>query len=95
MKKLTLILSVVILSALLGACAAVEAVPTEEILPTQQPAASLDVSSAEAEGPPSPPTCIPNPPRPTPNDEDLAVFSADPETDWIKGPVDAAITINH
>jgi cyclophilin family peptidyl-prolyl cis-trans isomerase/protein-disulfide isomerase len=92
-KKLTLILSVVILSAILGACATAGAVQTEEIQPTQQPAASLDVSSAEAEGPPSPPTCIPNPPSPTPNDEDLAVFSADPETDWIKGPVDAAITI--
>jgi len=92
-KKLTLILSVVILSALLGACATPGVVQTEEIQPTQQPAASLDVSSAEAEGPPSPPTCIPNPPRPTPSDEDLAAFSADPETDWIKGPEDAAITI--
>ena len=93
MKKLTLILSVVILSALLGACATAGAVQTEEVQPTQQPAASLDVSSAEAEGPPPPPTCIPNPPRPTPSDEDLAAFSADPENDWIKGPEDAAITI--
>jgi len=92
-KKYTLILSVVILSALLGACAPTEAVQTVEVQPTQQPAASLDVTSAEAEGPPSPPTCIPNPPRPTPNEEDLAVFTPDPETDWIKGPEDAAITI--
>ena len=93
MKKLTLILSVVILFALLGACATAGAVQTEEVQPTEQPAASLDVASAEVEGPPSPPTCIPNPPRPTPSDEDLAAFSADPETDWIKGPEDAAITI--
>lgn len=93
MKKLTLILSVVILSALLGACATAGAVQTEEVQPTDQPAASLDVSSVEAEGPPPPPTCIPNPPRPAPNEQDLAVFSADPETDWIKGPENAAITI--
>jgi len=92
-KKLTLILSVVILFALLGACTTAEVVKTEEVQPTLQPAASLDVSSAEAEGPPPPPTCIPNPPRPAPSDEDLASFSADPETDWIKGPEDAAITI--
>jgi cyclophilin family peptidyl-prolyl cis-trans isomerase/protein-disulfide isomerase len=92
-KKLTLILSVVILTTLLVACSTPEAVLTEEIQHTEQPAASLDVSSAEAVGPPSPPTCIPNPPRPTPNEEDLAVFSANPETDWIKGPEDAIITI--
>jgi len=92
-KKLTLILSVVLLSALLGACSTAGAVQTEEIQPTQQPAASLDVSSAEVEGPPSPPTCIPSPPRPAPNEQDLAVFSPDPEIDWIKGPEDAAITI--
>ena len=93
MKKLTLILSVVILTTLLVACSTPEAVLTEEIQHTEQPAASLDVSSAEAEGPPSPPTCIPNPPRPTPNEEDLAVYSPDSETDWIKGPEDAIITI--
>ena len=93
MKKLTLILSVVILSALLGACGAAEVIQTEQVQPTEQPAASLDVSSVEAEGPPPPPTCFPNPPRPTPNAEDLAAFSANPETDWIKGPEDAAITI--
>jgi cyclophilin family peptidyl-prolyl cis-trans isomerase/protein-disulfide isomerase len=92
-KKLTLILSVVIFSALLGACAAEGAVQTEAVQPTLQPAASLDVASVEAEGPPPPPTCIPNPPRPILSDQDLAVFSADPETDWIKGPDDAAITI--
>ena len=93
MKKLTLILSVLILSALLGACGAADVAQTEQVQPTLQPAASLDVSSAEAEGPPSPPICIPNPPRPEPSAEDLAAFSANPETDWIKGPVDAAITI--
>ena len=62
MKKLTLILSVVILTILLVACSTPEAVLTEEIQHTEQPAASLDVSSAEAVGPPSPPTCIPIPP---------------------------------
>jgi len=92
-KKLTLILFVVILSAILAACGTAGAIQTEQVQPTEQPAASLDVSSAEAEGPPPPPTCIPNPPRPTPSEEDLAAFSADPDTDWIKGPQDAAITI--
>jgi len=92
-KKLTLILSVLILSALLGACGAAEVIQTEQVQPTEQPAASLDVSSVEAEGPSPPPTCIPNPPRPAPNEQDLAVFSPNPETDWIKGPEDAAITI--
>jgi cyclophilin family peptidyl-prolyl cis-trans isomerase/protein-disulfide isomerase len=92
-KKLNLILFVFIFSALLGACATAGAVQTEDVQPTEQPAASLDVSSVEVEGPPSPPTCIPNPPQPTPSEEDLAVYSVDPETDWIKGPVDAAITI--
>ena len=92
-KKLTLILSVVILSTLLGACGAAGAIQTEQVQPTEQPAASLDVSSVEVEGPPPPPTCIPNPPRPAPNEQDLAVFSPNPETDWIKGPEDAAITI--
>jgi len=38
-------------------------------------------------------TCQPDPPRPTPRPEDLALFSPNPETDWIKGPEDAAITI--
>ncbi len=93
MKKLTLILSVVILSSLVGACSSPVITQTEVVQPTQQPAASLDVTSAEAEGPPPPPTCIPNPPPPVPNEQDLAVFSADPETDWIKGPEDAASTI--
>ena len=93
MKKITVILSVVILSALLGACTASGAVQTEEILSTEQPAASLDVSSLEAEGPPPPATCVPNPPRPVPSEQDLAIFTPDPETDWIKGPEDAAITI--
>ena len=93
MKKLTLIVSVVILSALLGACSSPVVTQTEVAQPTMQPAASLDVTSAEAEGPPTPPTCMPNPPRPTPNAEDLAAFSPDPETDWIKGPEDAPITI--
>ncbi len=37
-------------------------------------------------------TCVPNP-QPTPQPEDLALFSPDPERDWIKGPDDAAITI--
>jgi cyclophilin family peptidyl-prolyl cis-trans isomerase/protein-disulfide isomerase len=92
-KKFNLILFVLIFSALLGACATAGAVQTEPVQPTEQPAASLDVSSVEVEGPPSPPTCIPNPPRPTPNEQDLAVYSVDPETDWIKGPEDAAITI--
>lgn len=96
MKNLKLTLLVVILVLILGACSPaveIQETPTEAPVVEEQPAASLDVSSVEAEGPPPPPTCIPNPPRPTPNEQDLAVFSPDPETDWIKGPEDAAITI--
>lgn len=93
MKKINLILFVVILSLVIGACSSVveteipvvEA-PAEETLVVEAPSlVSADI--------PTPPTCIPDPPRPVPSEEELAAFSADPETDWIKGPEDAAITI--
>lgn len=39
------------------------------------------------------PTCQPNPPPPQPSAQDLALYSPDPASDWIKGPEDARITI--
>ena len=93
MKKLTLITSLLILTILLGACSSVSATPDGASEATEQPAESVDFGSLDAEGPPSPPTCVPNPPPPTPSEDELAVFSVDPETDWIKGPEDAVVTI--
>jgi cyclophilin family peptidyl-prolyl cis-trans isomerase/protein-disulfide isomerase len=92
-KKATLITSLLILSIMLGACASAVVTPEDSPEPTEQPAEALDVTALEGEGPPPPPTCIPDPPRPTPSEEDLANFSVDLETDWVKGPEDAAITI--
>ena len=39
------------------------------------------------------PICQPNPPPPQPSAQDLANYSPDPASDWIKGPEDARITI--
>lgn len=47
----------------------------------------------ETELPVEEPTCQPNPPPPQPNAQDLAIYSPDPASDWIKGPEDARITI--
>jgi cyclophilin family peptidyl-prolyl cis-trans isomerase/protein-disulfide isomerase len=91
MKKATLIVFLLVLSLVLGACTATET-PTIEVVPDQSEE-TLDMTSIESEGPPPAPACSPNPPRPQPSEKDLADFTPDPETDWIKGPEDAAITI--
>ena len=97
MKKLSLITPLLILSILLGACSSVVVTPEDTVEDsvevTEQPAVTVDVAGIEAEGPPPPPTCVPNPPPPIPSEEELAIFSFDPETDWAKGPEDAVVTI--
>ncbi len=72
-KKFTLILSV-LFWWLLGACSAPGAVPTGEVTADRATRATLDPITDHAGRSPSPPSCIPNPPRPTPSDEDLAVL---------------------
>jgi cyclophilin family peptidyl-prolyl cis-trans isomerase/protein-disulfide isomerase len=91
MKKATLITTLLVLSILLVACTATETSTIEDV--PDQPEETLDTTSVEMEGPPPPAACSPIPPRPQPSDKDLADYMPDPETDWIKGPEDAAITI--
>ncbi len=88
MKKIQILLVVVLLGSLLAACAT-PAQPEATQLPTD----TIQVPTAEIQPTQGEPTCIPNPPPPTPSDEDLATFTPDPENDWILGPEDAPITI--
>lgn len=90
MKNLKLTLLVVILALILGACSPaveIQETPTEAPVLEEQPAALLDNPAQTG------PICVANPPPPTPSAEDLAVYTPDPEKDWIKGPEDAAITV--
>ena len=92
MKKVFPILLVLVLSGLLGACIPapqpeVTEVPAPTIEPSVQVPTEITLDSGEQ------PTCIPNPPLPTPSEEELAAFTPDPEKDWIKGPEDALVTI--
>lgn len=92
MKNIKLILLVVILGLFVGACSSTAAPESQATLePTA--ASNAEAPSLVSADIPAPPTCIPDPPRPVADPETLAVFSPDPETDWIKGPEDAAITI--
>ena len=43
--------------------------------------------------PTSEPTCQPNPLPRVPSEQELDVYTPDPESDWVKGPEDAVITI--
>jgi cyclophilin family peptidyl-prolyl cis-trans isomerase/protein-disulfide isomerase len=86
------ILLVLTLSGFLGAC-----LPTSRLEATEVPTFTVQSPTQipteivlDSEGLP---TCIPNPPQPTPSPEDLEVFTPDPDTDWIKGQEDAPITI--
>ncbi len=88
MKNQKYFLLVLILVLLTAACstavepeAAVPATPTDLI------------ETIETELLVEEPTCQPNPPPPSPNAQDLAIYSPDPASDWIKGPEDARITI--
>jgi len=61
--------------------AAVPATPTDPI------------ETIETELLPVDPICQPNLPPPQPSTQDLANYSPDPASDWIKGPEDARVTI--
>ena len=84
MKKFIPLLLVLILGACLPAT---QTEVTQPPAPTLLPPTEVVLETGEQA------TCIPNPPPPAPSDEDLAVYTPDPETDWIKGPEDAPITI--
>ena len=87
MKKFIPILLVVALVGLLGAC-----LPAPQPEVTEPPAPTIQIPTEITLDPGNQPSCIPNPPPPTPSEQDLAVFTPDPESDWIKGPEDALIT---
>lgn len=87
MKKILPILLVLTLAGLLGACQ-----PTTRLEATATPEPTIQPPTEVSLEPTQPPTCIPNP-LPVASAEDIAAFSPDPKTDWIKGPEDAAITI--
>lgn len=89
MKNIKPILMILLLGGLL--LAACQSALQQETLsaPTVEP----QLPTEEALPAATEPTCVPNPPPPTPSEEDLALFSPDPEKDWIEGPADAPITI--
>lgn len=84
MKKFIPLLLVLILGACLPA-------PQTEV--TQPPPPTIQSPTEIVLETGDPATCIPNSPPPEPSAADLAVYTPDPETDWIKGPEDALITI--
>jgi len=86
-KKIIPLLLVVALGGLLGAC-----LPAPQPEVTEPPEPTIQIPTATTLDVGSQPGCIPNPAPPTPSEEDLAVFTPDPESDWIKGPEDAPIT---
>ncbi len=88
MKNQKFFLLVLILVLLTAACSTA-AEPEAVVPPTPTDLAQI----IETELPVEEPTCQPNPPRQTPNAQDLAIYSPDPASDWIKGPEDARITI--
>lgn len=88
MKNQKYFLLVLILVLLTAACSTA-AEPEAVMPPTPTDLAQI----IETELPVEEPTCQPNPPPPQPNAQDLAIYSPDPASDWIKGPEDARITI--
>jgi cyclophilin family peptidyl-prolyl cis-trans isomerase/protein-disulfide isomerase len=92
-KNLKTILPVVVIALLLGACSSVAEVPEVPEVPTDT-AVVIEGEPADLLGdqPQVNPACVPNPPPPAPSAEDLVVYTPQ-ESDWIKGPEDAAITI--
>lgn len=88
MKRISLILLVVLLGGLLAACQ-----PASQPEATQTPAPTVAVPTDTVVETTGEATCVPNPPLPEASAEDLAVFTPNPDTDWIKGPEDALITI--
>ena len=88
MKNQKYFLLVLILVLLTAACST--AAEPEAVVP---PTPTDLIQIIETELPVEEPTCQPNPPPPQPNAQDLAIYSPDPASDWIKGPEDARITI--
>ena len=91
MKKVFPILLVLTLSGFLGACLPAPqpeatVAPTPTIEPSVQVPTAITVDTGEQ------PTCVIYPPTPIPSEEELAIFTPDPDKDWIKGPEDAPIT---
>lgn len=93
MKSIRFILMVVLLGGLLAACLPNSQPESTQPTATTPPTETIPAPTEQALSGVSEPTCVPIPPPPTPSAEELAVFSPDPESDWIKGPEDAAITI--
>ena len=88
MKNQKYFLLVLILVLLTAACST--AAEPEAVVP----ATPTDlIETIETELLVEEPTCQPNPPPLQPNAQDLAIYSPDPASDWIKGPEDARITI--
>lgn len=88
MKNQKYFLLVLILVLLTAACSTA-AEPEAVMPPTPTDLAQIIETELLVEEP----TCQPNPPPPQPNAQDLAIYSPDPASDWIKGPEDARITI--
>ena len=90
MKNSKLFLVVVVLSLALAGCnsaAEVPVTPTATEMVVEEAPSLLDAPAQTG------PSCVANDPPPQPSDEELAVYSIDPDRDWIKGPEDAPITI--
>jgi cyclophilin family peptidyl-prolyl cis-trans isomerase/protein-disulfide isomerase len=90
-KKFTYILLVVVFAGILVACSAAAkttATPSPESEVAAAEPASLLGEQAVVE-----PACIANPPQPTPNPQEVELYTPDPEKDWILGPEDAPVTV--
>jgi cyclophilin family peptidyl-prolyl cis-trans isomerase/protein-disulfide isomerase len=71
---------------LLGACGGqATPVPSPTAAPTNPPAAPVEAAA--------PPSCTAISPQPTPGPTEQSLFPLVSETDWVKGPADAAVTI--
>lgn len=93
MKKIIkLFLVSILIVVVAAACSSGSPESTPDATATNPPLPTVDLSSIE-ESPPEAPGCEPDPPLPTPSPEDLALYSPDPDQDWIKGAEDAPITI--
>jgi len=89
-KSLKPVLLVVILALIVGACSSVAEVP---VSPTET-IEDVDQSNPDllSDQPLTGPSCVPNPPPPVPSESDLENYTPN-ESDWVKGPEDALITI--
>ena len=91
MNNKKFILLVVILALILAACSPaveIQETPTTAPVVDEQPADLLSDAGPAQTGP----TCVADPLPPVPSAEDLAAYTANLETDWIKGSENATIT---